>query len=87
MCKRVIKKKKKSGLLSLLSDSRILQFGNKQFAINRHMDILLNLEPVTSKYNLRGLRTFCDTVESHIRALKSLGVRSHSYGSLNAVFH
>ncbi|CAB4006506.1 Hypothetical predicted protein, partial [Paramuricea clavata] len=42
-------------------------------AINKHMDILLNLEPVTSPHNLKGLRTLYDTVESHIRALKSLG--------------
>lgn len=58
------------------------RFGNKQLAINKHMDILLNLDPVASKYNLKGLRTLYDTVESHIRALKSLGVPSQSYGSL-----
>ncbi|CAB4000089.1 PREDICTED: uncharacterized protein LOC105315219 [Paramuricea clavata] len=51
-------------------------------AINKHMDILLNLEPVTSPHNLKGLRTLYDTVESHIRALKSLGVQAETYGNL-----
>ena len=46
------------------------------------MDILLNLDPVTSICDLKGLRSLCDTVESHLRALKSLGIPSQSYGSL-----
>ena len=58
------------------------RFGNKQLAINKHMDILLNLDPVTSVQNLKGLRSLYDTVESHIRALKSLGIPSQSYGNL-----
>ena len=58
------------------------RFGNKQLAINEHMDILLNLDPVTSVQNLKGLRSLYDTVESHIRALKSLGIPSQSYGNL-----
>jgi hypothetical protein len=58
------------------------RFGNKQLAINKHMDILLNLYPVTSVHDLKGLRSLYDTVESHIRALKSLGIPSQSYGNL-----
>ena len=58
------------------------RFGNKQLAINKHMDILLNLDPVTSVQNLKGLRSLYDTVESHIRALKSLRIPSQSYGNL-----
>ena len=46
------------------------------------MDILLNVEPVTLYYNLRGLRQLYDTVESNIPGLQSLGVSSDSYGSL-----
>ena len=34
------------------------RFGNKQLIINRHMDLLLHLESVTSINNLRGLRQF-----------------------------
>ena len=32
------------------------RFGNKQLIVNRHMDLLLNLEGVTSQHNLKGLR-------------------------------
>lgn len=46
------------------------------------MDILLNLDPVTSVHNSKGLRSLYDTVESHIRALKSLGIPSQSHGNL-----
>ena len=46
------------------------------------MNVLLNVEPVTSSYNLRGLRQLYDTIESHVRGLQSLGVSRDSYGSL-----
>ena len=46
------------------------------------MDILLNLDAVTSSYNLRGLRRLFDLVESNVRGLRSLGVPPESYGSL-----
>ena len=46
------------------------------------MDILLNLDAVTSSYNLRGLRRLFDLVESNARGLRSLGVPPESYGSL-----
>ena len=57
-------------------------FGNKQQIISRHMDILLNVEAVTSQHNLKGLRHIYDLVESHVRSLKSLGVSPTSYGTL-----
>ena len=31
------------------------RFGNKQLIVNRYMDLLLNLEAVTSQHNLKGL--------------------------------
>ena len=46
------------------------------------MDVLLNVEPVTSPQNVKGLRHLYDLVDSHVRSLKSLGVTSDSYGSL-----
>ena len=48
------------------------------------MDILLNVEAVTSQHNLkgRGLRHIYDLVESHVQSLKSLGVSPNSYGTL-----
>ena len=58
------------------------RFGNKQQIVAKHMDILLNVDPVTSSHNLKGLRQLCDTIESQVRGLKSLGVSADSYGSL-----
>ena len=58
------------------------RFGNKQQIINRHMEILLNLDSVTSHHNMRSLRKLHDTVESNVRSLKSLGVPRESYGGL-----
>ena len=53
-----------------------------QQIITKHIDILLNVEPVMSQYNLKGLRHLYDLVESNIWGLKSLGVLPDSYGSL-----
>ena len=58
------------------------RFGNKQTIVNKHMEILLNLEPVTSNSNLKRLRRLYDQIESHVRALKALGVTSEAYGTL-----
>ena len=58
------------------------RFGNKQLIVNRHMDLLLNLETVTSQHNLKGLRHLFDVVESNVRGLRALGVPSSSYGGL-----
>ena len=58
------------------------RFGNKQQIINRQMEILLNLESVTSRYHVRSLRELHDTVESNVRSLKSSSVSSESYGGL-----
>ena len=45
------------------------RFGNKQQIISRHMELLLNLEPVTSSNHLRNLRRLYDSIETHIRSL------------------
>lgn len=58
------------------------RFGNKQTIINRHKDILLHLEPVTSSYHLKALRHLLDAVESNVRGLKALGVDASCYGGL-----
>ena len=60
------------------------RFGDKQQIVARHMDILLNVEPVTSNYDLSRLRKLYDAVESQVRGLKSLGVSSDKYGSILA---
>ena len=58
------------------------RFGNKQLIVNRHMEILLNVEAVSSQYNLKALRHLLDIIESNVRGLRALGVPSSSYGGL-----
>ena len=47
-------------------------FGNKQMIISKHMESLLNMAPVSSNHDLKGLRKICDPVEVHVRGLKAL---------------
>ena len=58
------------------------RFGNKQQIVAKHMEMILNIDPVTSTYNLKALRQLYNAVKSHVRGLKLLGVSSDSYGSL-----
>ena len=62
-------------------DILLKRFG-KQLIISRHMVLLLNVEAVPSDQNVKALRRLYDTIKSHIRSLKSLGVESASYGAL-----
>ena len=59
-------------------------FGNKQQQIRKYMEVLLNLEPVTSSRNTKSLRYLYDKVETQGRCLRSLGVTPLSYGSVLA---
>lgn len=58
------------------------RFGNADRIKARHMDILMNIEPVTSSRDLKAVRRLHDLVESHVRSLKALGVAADTYGSL-----
>ena len=58
----------------------IERFGNASKVINAHMQSLLDLP--NPKYELASLQLFYDTMESHIRGLKSLGRSHSSYGDL-----
>ena len=59
------------------------RFGNRQMIISKHMmESLLNMAPVSSNHDLKGLRKIYDLVEEHVSGLKALGVSSESYGSL-----
>ena len=58
------------------------RFAQKQVIINAHMDTLLNLEPVRSIENIKAARKVVDSVETHVRGLKALGIDSKQYGSL-----
>lgn len=63
------------------------RFGSKQLIINRHMDLLLHLEPVTSQHNLKKLRQLFDAVDSNVRGLRALRVPASSYGGLLSSIH
>ena len=56
------------------------RYGRHHKIVNAHMQALLEMPSPLS--NLVSLRTFYDTVESHIRGLSSLGKSEHSYGDL-----
>ena len=58
------------------------RFGNRRQIISKHMDVLLNMRAVTSATDLLELRQLYDSVETHMRGLKSLGVTAETYGSL-----
>ena len=58
------------------------RFGNPQMIINRHIESLLNVTGVHSQHDIRGLRKLFDSVESHVRGLKALGVAAQTYGGL-----
>ena len=58
------------------------RFGSKQQIVNKHMDVLLHVEAVTSSQNIRALRRLFDNISSHVHGLQSLGVEPRSYGSL-----
>ena len=42
------------------------------------------LEPVSTIHQLKNLCRLCDSIETHVRSLKSLGVDSRPYGTLLA---
>ena len=54
------------------------RFGCKQQIISKHMDILINLEPVVSG-SVKALRHLYNHVESNIRGLRSLGIDSKTF--------
>ena len=58
------------------------RFGNKPQIISRHMDTLLELEPVTLPTNINALRRLYDQTEFQVRSLKSLEVPLNSYDNL-----
>ena len=58
------------------------RFGTTKEIVSKHMEALVNIDAVTSQYNLKGLRHFYDLVESQVRGLSAIGVLAESYGSL-----
>ena len=58
------------------------RFGNKQQIVNKHMEVLLNIDAVTSHYNIKGPQYLYDIVESQMRGLRSFSISAESYGNL-----
>ena len=58
------------------------RFGDKPLIISKHMETLLNAEPVTSDQSLKELKHLYDATQSHLRRLKSLGIELASYGAM-----
>ena len=66
------------GALEILQN----RFAQKQVIINAHMDTLLNLEPARSMGNIKAVGKVVDSVQTHVRGLKALGIDSKQYGTL-----
>lgn len=58
------------------------RFGNDQLIVGKHMGALLALPTVTSHQDIKSLCRLYDSVESHVRGLRALGVNTESYGQL-----
>ena len=56
------------------------RFGQTQQVVNAHMQALLNLP--MPRNNIADLRTFYNSIESHIRGLSSMGITPKTYGAL-----
>lgn len=54
-------------------------FGGKQQIVDKHLEVLFNIDPVVSGNNVRGLRHLFDTATSHICSLQSLNVHPATY--------
>ena len=50
--------------------------------MNSHIDNILKMQPLHYNAEIAQVRKFHDTVETHCRGLKALGVESSSYGTV-----
>ena len=58
------------------------RFGNVQQIVSSHIERLANLSNISSDSSLTKNRKFYDQIESHVRCLDSLNVKSDSYSAL-----
>ena len=58
------------------------RFADPQMIISSHMEELLNLPAVSDIHQVSKIRQLYDSIETHIRSLRNLGINSNSYGSL-----
>ena len=61
------------------------RFSNKQ-VISKHMDMLMNMDTISSDGHLKDLRRLYDHTESNVRSFRSLGIEAASYGALLSSF-
>ena len=58
------------------------RFADPQIIISSHMEELLNLPVVSDVNKVNKIRQLYDSIETHIRSLRNLGIDSNSYGNL-----
>ncbi len=63
--------------IKLLKD----RFADPQMIKSSHMEELLNLPAVSDIHQVSKIRQLCDSIETHIRIIRNLGINSNSYGS------
>ncbi|XP_077550601.1 uncharacterized protein LOC144163738 [Haemaphysalis longicornis] len=58
------------------------RFGNEELLIQEHFKKLIDLKPVRSSEDVRGLRRLHDTLAAHIRGLEALGRKLETFSSM-----
>ncbi|XP_077534685.1 uncharacterized protein LOC144146623 [Haemaphysalis longicornis] len=58
------------------------RFGNEELLIQEHFKKLIDLKPVRSSEDVRGLRRLHDTLAAHIRGLETLGRKLETFSSM-----
>ena len=58
------------------------RFGNKLVIILKHMNMLMNIDPISSDCHLKDVHRLYDHTESHVWSLRSIGIEAASYGAL-----
>ena len=61
------------------------RFGNVQQIVSSHMERLVNLHNISSDPSLTKIRKLYNEIDSHVRCLDSLNVKSDSYSALLAM--
>ena len=58
------------------------RFGNTQMLLSAHMNLLIKMQKVKNKEDVKGLRKLHSDIESCVRNLKRLKLDTTAYGSL-----
>ncbi|KAK8775515.1 hypothetical protein V5799_031140 [Amblyomma americanum] len=63
------------------------RFGNEEPLVQEHLKSLIDLKPVRSSEDVRGLRRLYDTLAAHIRGLEALGRKLDTFSSMLLPMH